>query len=279
MKPIVKIMKASVIRKVWTLLLTLVMATTCNAQEKTGLWIRDYDAEVSTIRFSLKFKRQITSSKTDYFSKGKLETLTFTMSTKDFNKAFTKFINMMEEPSQVSELLLSSRNGNDKVSHTVYYGDMHERQLVFEKKSNAEDFSLACLQEINDHSSKHIYGLTWKKTDDKVSGTLYLLTERQTDYSNSIKGTPANAADFMMLFGNLRASYLQQCKLSDDDPQKLVVQTGLANIILKNCKNSSAVLSKEERALCKELINEMKASSQDKYLRGIFDLSISALGK
>lgn len=82
--------------------------------------------------------------------------------------------------------------------------------------------------------------------------------------------------DVLSMFGNLRAAYLKAVREQGDD----AVKTGLAQYVLRLCKENGSKLSAEEKKLCISSIKEMKEKTYtDEYIRGLFDLSVKALQK
>lgn len=82
--------------------------------------------------------------------------------------------------------------------------------------------------------------------------------------------------DVLSTFGNLRTAYLKAVREQGDD----AVKTGLAQYVLRLCKENGSKLSADEKKLCISSIKEMKEkTSTDEYIRGLFDLSMKALQK
>lgn len=82
--------------------------------------------------------------------------------------------------------------------------------------------------------------------------------------------------DVLGEFGNLRAAYLNAVREQSDD----AVKTGLAQCILRLCKEDGSKLSADEKKLCIASIKEMKDKTYtDEYIRGLFDLCVKALQK
>lgn len=101
------------------------------------------------------------------------------------------------------------------------------------------------------------------------------------DQSEQLEGlsrlTQVNSSmDFLQRFGSLRAIY----KKSVANHEDLDIQTGIVNRILSLCKNYSNLLSKSERTVCAEGLDELRKISTDKYLAALLDEAvISVLDK
>lgn len=80
------------------------------------------------------------------------------------------------------------------------------------------------------------------------------------------------ADDPITKFNNLRASYMNNIREGNVDNTTLL--TGLANYMLKFCKTYGKKMSADERQLCIEGLQEMQEQTPDKYIKGIFGLSI-----
>ena len=90
-------------------------------------------------------------------------------------------------------------------------------------------------------------------------------------------GNIADDTDFLLLFGNLRAAFLDAIK----DPDKKVLQTGIALKLLKLCKTHANLLSSRETMTCKESLQEMKRvlehANPDTFINGVLQEAYTAL--
>lgn len=91
-------------------------------------------------------------------------------------------------------------------------------------------------------------------------------------YSKKINDSKEIAADPITKFSNLRATYMNNIREGNIDNTTLL--TGLANYILNFCKTNGRQMSEDERQLCMEGLQEMQERTPDKYIKGIFGLSM-----
>lgn len=101
---------------------------------------------------------------------------------------------------------------------------------------------------------------------DDGKGNTTVIGDGIKTYSNEVADDPISK------FNNLRASYMNN--LCEGNIDNTTLLTGLANYMLKFCKTYGKKMSADERQLCIEGLQEMQERTPDKYIKGIFGLSI-----
>ena len=86
-----------------------------------------------------------------------------------------------------------------------------------------------------------------------------------------------SSSDFMQIFGNLRAAYLESMRRGG--VAEVALNTGLVNKMLDLCKNYSPMLTKDEKSICMEAIDGMQKESVDEYLVNLLGLAKNYLKK
>lgn len=104
---------------------------------------------------------------------------------------------------------------------------------------------------------------------DDGKGKTTVIGDGVKAFSNEIADDPITK------FNNLRASYMNNIREGNINNTTLL--TGLANYMLKFCKTYGKKMSADERQLCVEGLQEMQERTPDKYIKGIFELSIKSM--
>ena len=93
---------------------------------------------------------------------------------------------------------------------------------------------------------------------------------------------PQNSAEFLSQLNNLRAAFKnakEQYHWSLQSQQRRNLQTGIANKIVKLCKEYKSLLSTEEQKFCSNALIKMKKDTDDDYLQSLLDLTARSVYK
>ena len=82
-----------------------------------------------------------------------------------------------------------------------------------------------------------------------------------------------SSSRFLVLFGNLRSVFLDAYK----EHSGLAMKTTIANRMLDLCKKKGGLLSKGERSLCRNILNEMARGQNDRYIIGLLNMAADTL--
>lgn len=219
-----------------------------------------------------------------------------------FNKDAPKAYKVQVRNAGVSSSELASIGYGKNLDKTYSFGSYIKR-----------NYMIMYVRDPQDNNRRSVYAIVWY--DGKKKGSLagsvvtfssldpQKLTKsmRQNDLSKqyeSLKDLPErleglkdlperleglsqltqvnSSMDFLQRFGSLRAIY----KKSVASHEELDIQTGIVNRILSLCKNYGNLLSKSERTVCAEGLDELRKISTDKYLAALLDEAvISVLDK
>ena len=90
---------------------------------------------------------------------------------------------------------------------------------------------------------------------------------------------PKDAAEFMMQFNTLRAAFKNARDLYPNQMTQRTLQTGIANKIVKLCKEYGKLLNADEKKFCATSLNKMKKDTDDDYLQSLLELTANSLRK
>ena len=90
---------------------------------------------------------------------------------------------------------------------------------------------------------------------------------------------PKDAAEFMMQFNTLRAAFKNARDLYPNQMTQRTLQTGIANKIVKLCKEYGKLLNADEKKFCASSLNKMKKDPDDEYLQSLLELTANSLRK
>ena len=90
---------------------------------------------------------------------------------------------------------------------------------------------------------------------------------------------PKDAAEFMMQFNTLRAAFKNARDLYPNQMTQRTLQTGIANKIVKLCKEYGKLLNADEKKFCASSLNKMKKDTDDEYLQSLLELTANSLRK
>lgn len=90
---------------------------------------------------------------------------------------------------------------------------------------------------------------------------------------------PKDAAEFMMQFNTLRAAFKNARDLYPNQMTQRTLQTGIANKIVKLCKEYGKLLNADEKKFCATSLNKMKKDTDDEYLQSLLELTANSLRK
>ena len=90
---------------------------------------------------------------------------------------------------------------------------------------------------------------------------------------------PKDAAEFMMQFNTLRAAFKNARDLYPNQMTQRTLQTGIANKIVKLCKEYGKLLNADEKKFCASSLNKMKKDTDDEYLQSLLELTANSLKK
>lgn len=93
---------------------------------------------------------------------------------------------------------------------------------------------------------------------------------------------PKDAAEFMMQLNTLRAAFKNAGDLYSNFGNQVTrrtLQTGIANKIVKLCKEYGKLLNADEKKFCASSLNKMKKDTDDEYLQSLLELTANSLRK
>lgn len=93
---------------------------------------------------------------------------------------------------------------------------------------------------------------------------------------------PKDAAEFMMQLNTLRAAFKNAKDLYPylgNQVFRRTLQTGIANKIVKLCKEYGKLLNADEKKFCATSLNKMKKDTDDEYLQSLLELTANSLRK
>ncbi len=93
---------------------------------------------------------------------------------------------------------------------------------------------------------------------------------------------PQTSAEFLTQFNNFRAAFKnakEQYHWSLQSQLRRNLQTGIANKIIKLCKDHGSLLNAEEKKFCATALSKMKKDTDDDYLQSLLDLTARSLSK
>ena len=93
---------------------------------------------------------------------------------------------------------------------------------------------------------------------------------------------PKDAAEFMMQLNTLRAAFKNARDLYPNFGNQMTrrtLQTGIANKIVKLCKEYGKLLNADEKKFCASSLNKMKKDTDDEYLQSLLELTANSLRK
>ena len=93
---------------------------------------------------------------------------------------------------------------------------------------------------------------------------------------------PKDAAEFMMQLNTLRAAFKNakdRYPNSENQVIRRTLQTGIANKIVKLCKEYGKLLNADEKKFCASSLNKMKKDTDDEYLQSLLELTANSLRK
>lgn len=183
--------------------------------------------------------------------------------------------------SQTEETNSNSYNKYEKSNpiSVVKYGNNFSKTITLGDKQVKWLFNMQKLHEAGNIGRKHVFAITWHKKGRRFEGKLCHFVNTQNDTSSKIYASPQNTADFLMLLNNFRAAFAQLSKMPDTYNDKILVQTGLANKILKLCKVYGYLLDEEGRTLCSQAIYGMCQDLNDTFLKTTLTVAGKALEK
>lgn len=98
-------------------------------------------------------------------------------------------------------------------------------------------------------------------------------------FSSAMANEVKNDIDFMLLFGNLRAAFLDAIK----DADAKTLQTGIVVKIARLCREHSKLLTDNEKRTCTSIIDEMKSTlkkvNPDTFMDGVLQEARIAVAK
>lgn len=98
-------------------------------------------------------------------------------------------------------------------------------------------------------------------------------------FSSAMANEVKNDIDFMLLFGNLRAAFLDAIK----DADAKTLQTGIVVKIARLCREHSKLLTDNEKQTCTSIIDEMKSTlkkvNPDTFMDGVLQEARIAVAK
>lgn len=182
------------------------------------------------------------------------------------------------------------KNGKNIDGALVKIYSLNPKKVKEQKKASKKTFAKSYRLLGDSLKFSAVNGLNFEHDDDKVvlkneSGTI--IVDKDGVYMDDGKGnttvigngikTYSNeiSVDPITKFSNLRASYMNNLREGNIDNTTLL--TGLANYMLKFCKTYGKKMSADERQLCIEGLQEMQERTPDKYIKGIFGLSIKSM--
>ena len=92
---------------------------------------------------------------------------------------------------------------------------------------------------------------------------------------------PKDAGEFMRQLNTLRAAFKNAKDLYNFGNQVIrrTLQTGIANKIVKLCKEYGKLLNADEKKFCATSLNKMKKDTDDEYLQSLLELTANSLRK
>ena len=93
---------------------------------------------------------------------------------------------------------------------------------------------------------------------------------------------PKDAAEFMMQLNTLRAAFKNAKDRYPNSGNQVIrrtLQTGIANKIVKLCKEYGKLLNADEKKFCATSLNKMKKDTDDEYLQSLLELTANSLRK
>lgn len=182
------------------------------------------------------------------------------------------------------------KNGKNIEGSVVKIYSLNPKKVKKQKKASKETFAKSYRLLGDSLKFSTVNGLGLERDDDKIvlkseGGTI--IVDKDGVYMDDGKGnttvigdgikTYSNeiSVDPITKFSNLRASYMNNLREGNMDNTTLL--TGLANYMLKFCKTYGKKMSVDERQLCIEGLQEMQERTPDKYIKGIFGLSIKSM--
>ena len=90
---------------------------------------------------------------------------------------------------------------------------------------------------------------------------------------------PKDAAEFMMQLNTLRTAFKNARDLYPNQMTQRTLQTGIANKIVKLCKEYGKLLNADEKKFCASSLNKMKKDTDDEYLQSLLELTANSLRK
>lgn len=198
----------------------------------------------------------------------------------------------------------------------ILYGPNLEYSVTFGTKRD-HNYRMICTEDPQNASKRYAYAMVWYADGDGVRCLLYQIYGRRPDRKPGMKLTPlgdfmkdwagsttivdnnqiriiggngndqvaadtelnkiTDDTDFLLLFGNLRAAFLDAVK----DADKKVLQTGIALKLVKLCKTHANLLNEREKNTCKKSLQEMmqalEKANPDTFIKGVLQEAYAAL--
>ena len=198
----------------------------------------------------------------------------------------------------------------------IVYGPDLEYSVTFGTKRD-HNYRMICTEDPQNADKRHAYAMVWYDESDGVRCLLYQIYSRRPGKKSGMKLTPLNDfikdwansttivddnqirnisgngndriaadtglgeitddTDFLLLFGNLRAAFLDAIKAAD----KKVLQTGIAMKLVKLCKAHAKLLNEQEKNTCKKSLQEMiwrlEKTNPDTFIKGVLQEADASL--
>lgn len=250
---------------------------------------------------------------TDMFSenkKGTNESLTYWYSyefdmPKSMQKKIDQLRNAFHKDTDVAyKVMVKSAGSNNSNTLNIAYGDDLEKNVQFGGHSS-RNYMVMLVRDEQDSLKRYCYGVVWytDKNEERLKGSLHKIygkdpTKQQNNYKvytmdsygnldnddtkkiiiKSEKDSIASDIDFMQVFGNLCAAYRNNVRYARFKEYNTLL-IGLANRMLRICRDHSSLLSKNEKDICIEELKEIQKDTGQDYvlLRGVLSEAMARL--
>ncbi len=275
--------------KLWVILsVMMTMPNYCFAGRNGFSFADEYGFHNVVERFDsmvtqLKDRNAITNQEYERFDDGEYVIYHFEVSADFCKNAIIPYANTLSRivESQTEAINSNSYSKNEKSNSVsvVKYGKNFSKTITLGDRQIKWLFNMQKLHEASNVGRKHVFAITWCRKGRRLEGKLCHFVNTQNDTSSKIYASPQNTADFLMLLNNFRAAFAQLSKMPDTYNDKILVQTGLANKILKLCKVYGYLLDEEGRTLCSQAIYGMCQDLNDTFLKTTLTVAGKALEK
>ena len=289
----------------------LVLSSACHAQKP----IPNIDQAFDKFVQDLSQDDLVTSSTMNTYNIGMMKGFEFAVPRKK-QKMVDTFHKALLSNSRLAYISFTKKAGSASIeTNRVGYGNNNSTTYEFGTHKD-RNYNLQYIRNCKDSTMRYVYALVWYPgKDDMVLGSVYKFYSKDPQAykvslsykMNAVQGLdslvslgnirynknlvrsygldmtpPKDAAEFIMQLNTLRASFKNardQSPYWGNQVTRRTLQTGIANKIVKLCKEYGKLLNADEKKFCASSLNKMKKDTDDEYLQSLLELTANSLRK